>query len=218
MRVAVLTFLAGSGLFALGGCEGDTGTEISVEPPILSVVEDTTRSNQQFLPLQAKIVARFVRENALSGGASIHLIKMDREPEQIDYFPAQKLLDGSAQETLKRLTYTTKEDGTDVVTALEKARDKLNKGGKPASARRILLVFSDMHVDAATTPTLRKFRSLSEFDWASLKGVECHFYFVDSKSGLDTQVQHFLDFYGVQGEALDQAESRRISLPNTSEE
>ena len=216
-RVFCASILAASlvSVSLLSGCEGlsdeATGTATSSAPPVVVIVHDVT--NKENLSPQAKLINRFIRENALIGEANVYLITLDRAPKVHAFFRAQKLLHKSESDVLQTLGEVTTEDGTDVVTALEKAQEKLFKSNGPAPSRRILLAFSDMTVDNASTPTPQKFRDLTQFDWASLKGTECHFFFVRDDKG----VKALLDAQNIPNEVLDSAESQQLSLQPIAE-
>lgn len=225
-RVFCARLLAASliGVSAIAGC-GDLSDEAPTSevaagamsapaasaPPVVVIIHDVT--NKSNLPLQAKIINRFIRENAMIGEANVYLITMDRAPKVHAFFPAQKLLHKSESDVLKALGNVTSQDGTDVVTALEKGRDKLFKSNGATPSGRILLVFSDTTVDAATTPTHKDFRPLTQFDWSSLQGTECHFFFVRDDQG----VKALLDAQKIPNEVLDRAESEQLSLQPIAE-
>jgi hypothetical protein len=198
-----------------GGCDAPDGGE-DTAPARVAIVVDQSRSFVGQLPTVAKIVSRFIRENALSGESEIYLISMDRAPDSQNFYKAGELLDATDNEVLKKLTLTHALDGTDVVGALDVARRKLRERTDVKPGKLFLLAFSDMQVDPAKTPPAKTFRPLEAFRWADLKGVKCRFYFVAQNQ--QDRLSTLLEKNGLDGLAFDPQRSRREAIPGGSDD
>jgi len=174
----------------------------------VAVVIDRTQSFEENLRDAAAIVGRFVRENALAGDSEVYLISLDREPRVLHFYRAEELLDSRGSKILDEIKSANPLDGTDVVGALQLAAMKLCKRTRTKISRRILLCFSDLYVDPATTPTRREFPGLNELDWSALKQVECHFFFVAPDN--EQVVIGLLEQNGIQGEVMPPEESQGL--------
>ena len=174
----------------------------------IAVVIDRTRSFEENLQDAATIVGRFVRENALAGDSEVYLISLDREPSVLHFYRAEELLDSRGSKILDEIKSANPLDGTDVVGALQLAAMKLHKNTRAKITRRILLCFSDMHVDPATIPVRKEFKRLKEFDWSTLKQAECHFFFVAPEN--ERVVIGLLEQNGITGEVMTPEESRGL--------
>lgn len=190
---------------ALSGC-GAVDSDQQTADARVAVVIDRTRSFQENLAAAAAIVARFIRENALAGDSEVYLISLDNCPHVEQYYRAGEILDSKGNNILNEIKSPNPLGGTDVVRALDLAAWKLAKDTGVVVDRRILLFFSDMYVDPAT-PRERE-GLLKKFDWARLKQVECHFYFVAPDK--ERLLVDLLQEAGVRAEVLDPTESRRI--------
>lgn len=217
--VAVFVVVGG-----LSGCavEENQGAQASTQgngqatgPARVVVVVDESESFAGNLPIASEIIADFIRENAIAGDSEVYVIKMDRSPDVLNYYSAEEMLDAEGEGVLEKIKKTNPQDGTDVVGALQLADQKLHKDKGAAPSRCVLLVFSDMNVDAATTPKRREFKSLESFSWANFKNVETHFYFVAPKP--EKAVEGYLERAGIKGEVLDPHESKRVVLQDKVE-
>ncbi len=206
--------------FLSAGCAvKDESQETAVSR--IAIVIDETLSFQKNLPTAAKIVARFIRENALSGDSEVYLIAMDRNPQVINHYRASEVLDTDGNEMLNAIKKPSDHDGTDVVGALRLGLFKLNKENGVKINKRYLLVFSDLHVDPATigmTGQKKAYPALEEFEWSELKSLEqARFCFISKD--LEYRVTELLAKNGVScAQVLDPAESRRLVLQREMEE
>lgn len=204
----------GSSALLLSGCAVSESDETHPSARI-AVVLDESASFQQNLPTAQAIVARYIRENAVAGESEVYLFAMDREPRQLEYYPAEAMLDARSNEVLEKMKATHPLNGTDVVGALRLALEKLHKDTGVQPGKRVLLVFSDLHVDQSTPPAKELFEPLEAFAWAELQDVESHFYFVAQKN--EEIVSNLLRQGGTSGQVLDAQESRRLVLQDEVE-
>lgn len=174
----------------------------------VAVVVDETGSFVSNLATAAKVVGRFIRENALGGDSEIYLIALDRKPRVLHYYKAEEILSGEGNLVLKAITQTNPADGTDVVGALRLANMKLHKYNGVEVDGRYLLVFSDMVVDPAKTPQRVDYEPLERLEWGDLSDVTCRFYFVANST--EPLVTKLTDQHGVKAMILDAKESARV--------
>lgn len=198
--------------YILSGCavqesEGQVSARVAV-------VIDESGSFAGNLPTASKIVAQFIRENALSGDTEIYLIAMDREPRVIEKYDADQLLDVEGNKALVDMKDNVNpNDGTDVVGSLRLAAMKLLKKSETKPSKLVLLCFSDMHVDAANTGSgKRSFARLADMDWKQLKdnNVDCRFYFVAPE--MEMELTSLTNQAGLDATIKDPRESRRLVL------
>jgi len=175
----------------------------------IAVVVDQTGSFKPHLLDAARLVKGFIRENALQGEAEVYLIVLDRAPRAAKRFGSAELLNKTDQELLDSMSEPTDLDGTDVVTALKEALARLQADNGTEVSRRSMLVFSDMIVDRQTQPVM-VFRPLEEFSWNELRGVDCRFYFVDTK--LRTTVTSLVTAAGAKALVLDAVDSEKVKI------
>ena len=214
IRIATIVLSAIVGANLLSGCavqesqetEGRVGARIAV-------IVDESKSFEENWGTASGIVAQFIRENALSGDTEVYLIAMDREPRVIDVYAAEQLLDADGNKALEDMKSSVNPlDGTDVVGALRLATMKLLKKTETKPSKLILLCFSDMHVDRATTPVRKEFSALSQMDWKQLKdnNVDCRFYFVSAK--VESELIAITTGDGLDATIKDAKESSRLVL------
>ena len=219
---AIATLLALAPMLLVGCAinDGGSGTDTSdtdKAPPTarIVVVIDESLSFQSNLPAAARIIQRFIKENAVSGASEVYLIGMDRVPHMIDHYPAEQLLNKEDSKLLNTITAPNPLDGTDVVGALRLAQEKLAKNNGTNPGRRFLLVFSDCYCDRQTKP-LKNFAQLEDFGWSNLKDTESNFYFVADKN--EPIITSQLQKAGVKGLVLDPVESAHIKPETHIEE
>lgn len=180
----------------------------------IAVVVDESGSFAENLKIASKIVAQFIRENALSGDTEIYLITMDREPRVIEKYDADQLLDAQGNKALADMKDNINaNDGTDVVGSLRLATMKLMKKSDTKPSKLVLLCFSDMHVDPATTRSgKRNFAQLTDMDWKQLKdnSVDSRFYFVAPE--MESELTSVTDKADLGATIKDPKESRRLVL------
>lgn len=198
--------------YAFSGCAvQETEGQVSAR---IAVVVDESGSFSDNLKTASKIVAQFIRENALSGDTEIYLIAMDREPRVIEKYDADQLLDAEGNKALIDMKDNVNaNDGTDVVGSLRLAAMKLLKKSETKPSKLVLLCFSDMHVDPATTGSgKRSFAQLADMDWKQLKdnNIDSRFYFVAPE--MEAELTSLASKADLEATIKDPKESRRLVL------
>lgn len=195
--------------------DGDSDDEPSAPDARIVVMVDESASFGKDLPTAARIITRFIRENAVGGSCEVYLIAIDRSPRILGFYPAEELMDRDSNTILQKISAVTPLDGTDIVGGLQLAATKLNKNNGSKPARRMLLAFTDGYVDPAKQqlPAAKTFPQLSAFNWNLLSGVDTHFYFASSDK--EMELTNLMQQHGIRGQVLDASESRKTALSTT---
>ena len=132
-----------------------------------------------------KLLARF----RLQPTAELIIVAINNQPVVIFDGAAGDL--ARAKQAFMRLKRAAPGSGTDIMTGMSLAAHELNRT-RTQPARKLLWVFSDMHVDQprdASGMIVKVYSTPEEFDWSVLRGVEGRVFYIDpgrDKRGRET--------------------------------
>ena len=145
------------------------------------IIIDRSGSFMAHLVEAHDIAWKYIRDlSNTSTRDEVYIIGVDKASSQIIYIKGIRSRRDAKAQFDTAFANTTAGLGTDWVSGIRKGAADLHLMPKPAGSH--LLVFGDLLVDDekdAAGRSVRRFDRLEGFDWSSLSGVTCSFWFVN---------------------------------------